>query len=204
MDFTKPNDLLAGTYPGLDWAYANPFYRNSLKDKSLIKQPYLSGFEDSNDPKEYNFSDEGSTGLSLIDDIFSDRTRSHKATIDEILSEIEERKQIKQENHLKINQSMCKCDTYLLELENLAKSSYTPDISRRRTALEHEIFGLESEKREQEIGCWRDLVFIKKDLLTALGEYWGSLRKGKIMNMDFLSSSLSDGINDETKNSGNY
>lgn len=204
MDFRKSNDMLPGTYPGLDWAYANPFYRNSLRNKSLIKQPILTGFEDS---KEYDFTSDIDDSIpsdnstsSFIDDIFFDRTQSHKSTIDEILSEIEERKQIKQKNCLEINRDMCKVETHLLELENLANGLYTLNFGRRRTALDHEIFNLESEKREQEVECWRDLVFLQKDLLATLGEYWASLRRKQVMEMDLNPTSLAYGMNAGTGN----
>ena len=73
----------------------------------------------------------------LINTFFSDKVAMMRATLENIVSQIEERKRIKERNLSAISKDMCKCQSYLLEIEALIKLLYRHDISmgRRRTNL---------------------------------------------------------------------
>lgn len=40
---------------------------------------------------------------------------------------------------------------------------------------------LEQEKRKEELECWRDLMFLKKYLLSSLKEYWDLVKRGEVL-----------------------
>ena len=60
-------------------------------------------------------------------------------------------------------------------LENMSMS-YSPDLGKERNnmrlKIDSEILELEKEKRKEYLECWRDLMFLKKYLFSALKDYW--------------------------------
>jgi len=112
---------------------------------------------------------------SLTDNLLPDKSKSLKTLVGAINKEIDERLNMKEDIMTRIDIDIVKCDNYLLEIEGIVR--YNPDIGKRRTSMEHEIFGMEREKRMEETACWRDLVFLKKDLFETLKEYWSAVNR---------------------------
>ncbi|MFC1551320.1 hypothetical protein ACFL6P_02020 [Candidatus Latescibacterota bacterium] len=52
--------------------------------------------------------------------------------------------------------------------------------------MQHEenVIELEKEKRKEYIECWRDLLFLKKDILVAFKEYWDLTNKREVLSCD--------------------
>ena len=48
--------------------------------------------------------------------------------------------------------------------------------------FENVILELEKEKRKEYLECWRDLMFLKKYLLSAFKEYWDLIKKREVLS----------------------
>ncbi len=158
--------VLGYTGPGLSF-----YSPGSEKTNDLI--PSFSKQEDLL-TKSKNLEDQASKSSNdLINTFFSDKVAMLRGTLENILCQIEERKRIKERNALAISKDMCKCQSYLLEIEALTKLRYTHDISmgRRRTNLDGQMFSLKKDLRSQELSYWRDLVFLKKEFMETLKEH---------------------------------
>ena len=112
----------------------------------------------------------------LVDKVFSDKSRTLKATVKALFNEILTREKLDSELLKKIDSEICKTDTYLEQIRSVTKKQYTHDLelafSRRRTQLETRVLDLEKEKRHEYHECWKDLMFLKRYLLSALKDYW--------------------------------
>lgn len=113
-----------------------------------------------------------------------------RASLENILSQVEERKRIKERNLLSIRKDMCKCQSYLLEIEALANLLYTHDISmgRRRTNLDGQMFSLKKDLRAEELSYWRDLVFLKKEFMESLKEYQAAEKRKELLSPNYVST----------------
>jgi hypothetical protein len=54
-------------------------------------------------------------------------------------------------------------------------------MERVRIGIEHEILETDSEKRREEVECWRDVTRIKTDLRDALREFSQEKQKGALL-----------------------
>jgi len=134
---------------------------------------------------------------NVLEKIFSDRTKTQKATVKALLEEIELREKL--DSHLlkKIEEEISIQNTHLLNLNNL-RINYNfdllKDIGKIRIQLEDNILELNKEKRKEYLECWRDLMFLKKYLLSAFREYWDLFKRREI-----LSGGLSEIIQNENR-----
>lgn len=117
---------------------------------------------------------------SVVETIFTDRTRSLKSTVNELLAEIERRENLHADLKSKIGDDLYKCGEYIQEVKFLTNSPYNLDtnFTSRKTSLESQMLSLEEQKRTEDLTCWRDLMFLKKYLMFALKDYW-KLSKSK-------------------------
>ena len=106
--------VLGYTGPGLSF-----YSPSSEKNGGLI--PSFSKQEDLL-TKSKNLEDRTSKNSNdLINIFFSDKKAMLRASLENILSQIEERKRIKERNVVSIRKDMCKCQSYLLEIEALTR-----------------------------------------------------------------------------------
>ena len=130
----------------------------------------------------------------ILERVFSDKSKTLKATVKALLNEIELRERLNSHLLYKIDDEICEQHTDLMQLENL-KVHYIFDrfmeVKNKKNQLEDNVLELEKEKRKEYVECFRDLMFLKKYLLTSLKDYWDLVKK-----RDLLSSDLS-GINYE-------
>jgi hypothetical protein len=120
-----------------------------------------------------------------LDFLFSDRSKNLKATVKELLNDINQRKDLSTDIFGRIDKDLCKFKTYLHEIEEITtRRYYCEDLKfgRRRTQLESLILNLEQEKRQEDRECWKDLMFLKKYLMSALTDYWEFSRKNTALN----------------------
>lgn len=117
---------------------------------------------------------ENNTATSVVETIFTDRTRSLKSTVNELLAEIERRENLHLDLKSRIDDDIGKCGEYLQGVRFWTDRPYNPDtnFTKRKTNLEKQIFSLEEQKRTEDLTCWRDLMFLKKYLMSALKDYW--------------------------------
>ena len=123
---------------------------------------------------------ENNTANSVVETIFTDRTRSLKSTVNELLAEIERRESLHADLNSRIGDDLYRCGEYLQEVKFFTDRPYNPDtnFTGRKTDLEKQMLSLEEQKRTEDLTCWRDLMFLKKYLMFALKDYW-KLSKSK-------------------------
>ena len=59
------------------------------------------------------------------------------------------------------------------------------EISESKAHIESKVLDLEKEKRKEQIECWRDLMFLKKYLMSSLKDYWELVKKREVLEGDF-------------------
>lgn len=122
-----------------------------------------------------------------LETVFSDKAKTSKAGVKALLEEIRLRETL--DSHLinKIDDQICEQNTALMQLDNL-KVDYSPELAKhmdkRRTQLEANVLELEQEKRKEYLECWRDLMFLKRYLLSALKDYWDSAKRRDVLSYD--------------------
>lgn len=121
---------------------------------------------------------------NIVDEIFEDKVQGLKATIDSILAQIEERKTLRVKNFRSILRGECKCDTEFLQLEDRLRFSCAagPEADKAKATIQKGLFDLERERRFEDVSCWRDLVFLRKELINALREYQTAQRKQSMLS----------------------
>ncbi|MFQ5868215.1 MAG: hypothetical protein ACE5IT_09540 [bacterium] len=186
--------VLGYTGPGLSF-----YSPGSEKTSDLI--PSFSKQEDLL-TKSKNLEDLTSKSSNgLINTFFSDKEAMLRASLENILSQIEERKRIKERNVVSIRKDMCKCQSYLLEIEALTKLLYTHDISmgRRRTNLDGQMFSLKKDLRSEDLSYWRDLVFLKKEFMETLKEYQAAKKRKQLLSTNYLNT-LEEKVEENERN----
>lgn len=141
----------------------------------------------------------GQRKQQTLDMLFSDKSKTLKATVKELLNEISLRKKLNSELLTKMNEDICKCKTYLHEIRDIVKRNYEAQdvkFGRRRTQLENMILSLEQEKRKEYVECWRDLMFLKKYLMSALADYWELNKKRESLSygLNLLDESVKERV----------
>jgi hypothetical protein len=130
----------------------------------------------------------------MLEKVFSDKSKTLKATVKALLTDIELRERLNYHLLNKIDDEICEQHTDLMQLQNL-RVHYIFDrfmeVKNKKNQLEDNVLELEREKRREYLECFRDLMFLKKYLLSSLKDYWDLVKK-----RDLLSSDLS-GINYE-------
>ena len=123
---------------------------------------------------------------SLLEQIISDKTKILKSTITELLSEITQRELINNDISDKIDQEIFSQKNNLQILRQKG-FGYAFDnlLTRQRleSQLEDSIQDLEQEKRKERVECWRDLMNLKKDLLSAFREYWNLAKRRELLEL---------------------
>ena len=122
----------------------------------------------------------------LLERVFSDKTKTLKASVKALLYEIKLRENLDKLLLNNIDDSICRQNTYLENLKSL-KTHYQPEIfekiSKTKSQLESNILELENEKRKEYLECWRDLMFMKKYLHSALKDYWDLTKKREMLSI---------------------
>lgn len=106
--------------------------------------------------------------------LIRDKSKFARAAAEGLARQIYERQRIKEHNLAGIDYDSCRCGTYLLELFVWGDRQLA---SKRRQTLDTTLFGLERERRAEDVSCWRDISLLKKDLIEALAEYSSAARR---------------------------
>jgi hypothetical protein len=123
----------------------------------------------------------------VLERIFSDKTKTLKSTAKALLDEIKLREYLKGLMINKIDCEISRQNTEILQLPK-QKSQYDlngfVDIEKLTLKLEDRVLDLEKEKRKEYVECWRDLMFLKKYLLSSLKDYWDLVKRRDLLSSE--------------------
>ncbi len=124
-------------------------------------------------------------GTSALERIFSDKTRTLKASVKALLDEIETRENLDKHLIEEIEEEITQQSNHLVHLKRLEASPFLETFMAAKKLIikiEDKILNLEQEKRKEKLECWRDLMFLKKYLMSSLKEYWDLVKRGEILD----------------------
>jgi hypothetical protein len=158
-----------------------PSYDSILKPRPF----YHTGFEQSLEKIVLN--EKPYMERDIVDRIFADKSRTLKATIKALFNEIQIRESLDYVLISDINKGMCRQHCYLENLKVLNQRNYSIELmnefNRRKLQIENNVINLEQEKRREYLECWKDLLFLKKYLLSALKDYWNASSNKTFLNI---------------------
>lgn len=123
---------------------------------------------------------------TALERIFSDKTRTLKAGVKALLDEIETREALDKRLIGKINAEIGEQREQLLHFRMLEEGRYFATVLEAKNLMvdvEDRLLNLEQEKRKEELECWRDLMFLKKYLMSSLKEYWDLVKRGEVLGI---------------------
>lgn len=113
-----------------------------------------------------------------LDSFFTDKVSDLGERIESIKSRIEERNKLKEDNLSRLFKDELKFSTYLTQLKG--SSGYFMD-NKRRGFLEDKLNGISHERRSEAVHCFRDLMFLEKELNESLKEYSALKQRQKLV-----------------------
>ncbi len=128
--------------------------------------------------------------LGSLEGIFQDKAKTQKASAKALLDEIELRQKLNSRMVYDIDDEILKQNNLILEINNRKEGYFFDnfiDLRKISLKLEDRVLELESEKRKESLECWRDIMFMKKYLLSSLKDYWDLARKRDALSLDFIS-----------------
>jgi hypothetical protein len=170
-----------GAYASLDNHYSGvkPFYQTDLKKT-------LEGIM---------FSTESQKEKGILERLFFDKSKTQKATVKALLQEVELREKLNSHLLNKIDDGICRQHTFSMQLDN-QQDHYQFDrfmeIKKQKMQFEQNVLELEKEKRKEHLECWKDLMFLKNYLLSALKDYWELVKKREIFKDDSVILPVKD------------
>lgn len=115
-----------------------------------------------------------------IEDMFSDKAKTLKASVNALLEEIKLREDLNDSHFGKIDGEVCDLRVELMNLES-GGCYYPKFLSEARVKIKDNVFELERERRKEGLECWRDLMFLKKYLMGSLKDYWELVRRREVL-----------------------
>lgn len=116
----------------------------------------------------------------LLEDMFSDKAKTLKASVNALLEEIQLREDLNASHFGKIDGEVCRLHSELMNLENISDCyprDLTRDVDEAKVKIKANVLELERERRSEGLECWRDLMFLKKYLMGSLKDYWELVRR---------------------------
>lgn len=130
-------------------------------------------------------SDRKSKGT--LEKLFSTKTQTLKAIVKALLNEINLREKLDLHLLNRIDEDICQQKSHIPNLLEL-KVHYSLDlfleVKEMILGIEDKVLDLEKEKRTEYLECWRDLMFLKKYLMSALREYWDFVKRRELLSGD--------------------
>lgn len=167
--------------------YKNPKYLSILPgylENSAFDLKPLYSIELKNTLENIISNSEPERDEGVLEKVFSDKTKTLKSTIKAIINEIALRKTLDSLLLYRMNEDISKQNTNLMQLES-PRAHYQPDlfmgVKSKKMQLEKNVLDLEQEKRKEYVECWRDLMFMKKYLLSALKDYWDLSKRRDVL-----------------------
>tara|TARA_B100001964_G_C14130469_1_gene552622 strand:- start:549 stop:1076 length:528 start_codon:yes stop_codon:yes gene_type:complete len=133
------------------------------------------------------FKDKLGNEKGILGRIISDKTKTLKATIKALAYEIKLRETLDSHVLNNIDDDVSNQNTLLKNLKNI-KIGYSQELSReindKKLQIENNCLELEKEKRKEYLECWKDLMFLKKYLHSALKDYWDLAKRRNLLSSD--------------------
>jgi len=121
----------------------------------------------------------------ILERIFSDKTKTLKATAKALMDEIKLREYLNSHMIHTIDYEISRQNTEIVQLPK-QKSQYDlngfVDVKQVTVKLEDRVLDLEKEKRKEYVECWRDVMFLKKYLLSTLKDYWDLVKRRDVLS----------------------
>ncbi len=121
----------------------------------------------------------------LLEDMFSDKARTLKASVNALLEEIQLREDLNTSHFGKIDGEVRRLHTELMQLDNI-RDCHPFDLTRNtdeaQAGIKADVLELEKERRQEGLECWRDLMFLKKYLMGSLKDYWELVRRRGVLD----------------------
>jgi len=160
------------SYPGSSVLKPRPFYHTGL-EKGL---------------ERIIFDESAETGKDEVCRIFSDKSRTLKATIKALFNEIMLRERLDSFLLYSMDKDICKQHNYLERLKEFNRFNYSQELLKdfhdEKMKVEDNVLGLQKDKRKEYLECWKDLMGLKKYLLSALKDYWNASNRGSFLNVE--------------------
>ena len=165
-----------------------PILLNSLSDNSALKLKPFYHTDLKNNLEGIVFKEAPEQEKGILEKVFSDKSKTLKATVKAMLSEIELRENLNFHLLNKIDDEVCRQNTQLIPLKKI-RAHYSfelyKEINNLKMQIEDHVLELGKEKRKEYLECWRDLMFLKKYLLVALKDYWDLIKKREVLEGDW-------------------
>ena len=121
---------------------------------------------------------------SVLENILTDKSKSLKATVKALLQEIKNREKLNVNLLGNLDDRICELHSEKMNMESI-NTYYCWDnfleIDKIIRKIDNDALMLESEKRKEYLECWRDLMFLKKYLMSALKEYWEAVKRRALL-----------------------
>lgn len=117
-----------------------------------------------------------------LEQLVSSRLRALGRSIDQVVEEIEGREKLGEEVLLSIDLQMSRLKEPLYQVAPFGSSPLTVGDPRRRSAIEKCLFTLECERRKEELGTWKDVSGLKRELREIVREYEEERDRAKVMS----------------------
>jgi len=116
-----------------------------------------------------------------LDDLITGSLRTLGQSIEQILEEIDARQRLGERIIESIDKQMCMLKEPLYMTAPFGPSTVTVGDPRRRTAIEKELASLETEKRHEEVGTWKDVAGLKRELRELWRDYDTEKQRARVM-----------------------
>ena len=115
----------------------------------------------------------GSEPGSPLDHLLHSKSRILRSKLEVLATEIQARLAVWDRNLTRINDDMSTAEGLLSRLAHLTR--YRLNDPREQTRLQEAAFHLESQRRSEDVECWRDVVNVMRDFL----EVWEAHEQAK-------------------------
>ena len=173
-----------------------------LESSKIVENPlYSSDLSNADEPLEYSENKYNALEDRLykpsnqiipgsLEGIFADKAKTQKASAKAFLDEIKLRETLNSRMLYNIDNEILKQNNQILGLDNRKEGYFFEnfiDLKKLKLKIEDRVLEMEREKRKEYIECWRDLMVMKKYLLSSLKDYWNIARKRDALSLDFTS-----------------
>ncbi len=121
---------------------------------------------------------------NALETLLADKGKTLKATVKALLTEINLRENLDENLTTEIDNEVSTHRSQIFHLQDL-RVHYDferfMDVKNLIVKLENQVLELEKEKRQEHLESWRDLMFLKKYLMSALKDYWDLVRKRELL-----------------------
>ncbi len=160
-----------GAYASLDSHYSElkPFFQTNLQE--TLENIVAGNTSTSNN--------------GTLERLMQLKTRSQKASVKALLEEIDLREKLNLHLMQRIDEGISRQHTFSMQLNNqldIYQVDRMNEINKQKKEFEQNVLELEKEKRKEYLECLRDLMFLKKYLLSALKEYWDTVKKQELLS----------------------